>query len=49
MATNKDFLQVVASENKHTFVSTGMTSIEEIEEVIEIFNAKNCPITLLHP
>ena len=48
MATNKDFLKVVASENKHTFVSTGMTSIEEIEEVIEIFNAKNCPITLLH-
>ena len=25
-----------------------MTSIEQIEEVIEIFNAKKCPITLLH-
>ena len=48
MATNKEFLEVVASENKHTFVSTGMTTLEQIEDIIEIFKSKNCPFTLLH-
>ena len=48
MATNKEFIKVVASEQKHTYVSTGMTSIEEIEEIVEIFKAYNCPITLMH-
>ena len=48
MATNKPFLEVVASEKKHTFVSTGMTSMEEIEECVKIFKKHSCPITLLH-
>ncbi len=48
MATNKPFLEVVASEKKQTFVSTGMTSIEEIEECVKIFKKHSCPITLLH-
>ncbi len=48
MATNKEFLKVVASEQKPTFVSTGMTTIEEIEDVVEIFKEYNCPITLMH-
>jgi len=48
MATNKPFLEVVASEKKQTFVSTGMTSIEEIEECVKIFKSHSCPITLLH-
>ena len=48
MATNIPFLEVVASEKKHTFVSTGMTSLEEIEKCINIFNKYDCPITLLH-
>ena len=48
MATNKSFLEVVASEKKHTFLSTGMTSMEQIEESIDIFKKNECPITLLH-
>ena len=48
MATNIPFLEVVASEKKHTFVSTGMTSLQEIEKCINIFNKYDCPITLLH-
>ena len=48
MATNKDFLQVVASEQKQTFISTGMTTIEEIKGIVEIFKENNCPYTLLH-
>ena len=48
MATNIPFLEIVASEKKHTFVSTGMTSLEEIEKCINIFKKYDCPITLLH-
>ena len=48
MATNKDFLEVVASEKKKTFVSTGMTKIEEIEEIVKIFKKHDCPLILLH-
>ncbi len=48
MATNREFLKVVASEQKPTYVSTGMTSIEEIGEIVEIFKEYSCPITLLH-
>ena len=33
---------------KHSLVSTGMTKIEEIDEIVEIFKRHNCPITLLH-
>ncbi len=48
MATNREFLELVASEGKKTLVSTGMTSTEKIQEVVDIFNSHNCPITLLH-
>ena len=48
MATNKEFCKLVASEGKKSFVSTGMMSIKNIQEVIEIFNSENCPITLMH-
>ncbi len=48
MVTHKEFLEVVASEKKPTFISTGMTSLEEIENVVEIFKKNNCPFTLLH-
>ena len=48
MATNKEFLEIVASERKHTFISTGMTSMEQIQNIVEIFNSKSCPFTLLH-
>ena len=48
MATNLEFVEHVAKEQKPTFVSTGMTTLDEIEEVVEIFEKQNCPITLMH-
>ena len=48
MATNLEFVEHVAKEQKPTFVSTGMTTIEEIQQVVEIFKKHNCPITLMH-
>tara|TARA_B100000575_G_scaffold281503_1_gene272224 strand:+ start:438 stop:1304 length:867 start_codon:yes stop_codon:yes gene_type:complete len=48
MATNLEFVEHVAKEQKPTFVSTGMTTINEIEQVVDIFKRNNCKITLMH-
>ena len=48
MATNLEFVEHVAKEGKPTFVSTGMTTLEEIDNVVEIFKSHNCKITLMH-
>ena len=48
MATNLEFVEHVAKEGKPTFVSTGMTILEEIDNVVEIFKSNNCKITLMH-
>ena len=48
MATNHEFLKLVASEKKHTFMSTGMMNLNEIKESLDIFQGENCPVTLLH-
>jgi N-acetylneuraminate synthase len=41
-------LKLIASEKKRTFISTGMSTLEEIDEVVRIFNDANCPFELMH-
>lgn len=41
-------LKLIASEKKRTFISTGMSTIEEIDEVVNIFNDASCPFELMH-
>lgn len=48
MLTYKPLLEMVADERKHTFISTGMSSLEEIEDAVNIFRKKNCPFELMH-
>ena len=48
MAINKPFLKLVASEKKPTFVSTGMMEIDNIDEVVSIFEHYQCPLMLMH-
>jgi len=48
MVTNTDFLEKVASEGKHTFVSTGMCTMETIDKAVKIFKSAGCPFTLFH-
>jgi len=48
MLTNRELLRVVAEEKKHTFISTGMSTIDEIKEAVSIFKQKNCPFELQH-
>ena len=48
MATNLEFIKEVASEKIHTFISTGMMNLKEIDEAVNIFKEKKCEFTLLH-
>ncbi len=48
MLGHKPFLAEVASEKKRTFISTGMATLEEIDEVVSLFRKANCPFELLH-
>jgi N-acetylneuraminate synthase len=41
-------LRETAKDGKKTFISTGMSKLEEIDEVVEIFTKANCPIELMH-
>jgi N-acetylneuraminate synthase len=41
-------LKLIASEKKRTFISTGMSTLEEIDEVVKIFKDADCPFELMH-
>lgn len=43
-----ELLKEIASEGKHTFISTGMSTFEEIDKAVQIFRDANCPFELMH-
>lgn len=46
--TNLPLLEMIAEEGRYTFISTGMSTMEEIERAVDLFRAKNCPFELMH-
>ena len=48
MLGHKPLLREIASEGKKTFISTGMATLEEIDEVVNMFQQAKCPIELMH-
>ncbi|MEM3172630.1 MAG: N-acetylneuraminate synthase family protein [Candidatus Nitrosotenuis sp.] len=48
MLTHSKLLDTIAEERKYTFISTGMSTIEEIRLAVEIFRNHNCPFELQH-
>ena len=48
MIVYEDLLKMIAKEGKHTFVSTGMTTYDDIQKAVDIFRAANCPFELMH-
>ena len=48
MLVNLELLKMVAEEKKHTFISTGLSTLEDIEKAVDIFKEKNCPFELMH-
>jgi N-acetylneuraminate synthase len=41
-------LKLIASEGKKTYVSTGMSTLDELDAVVKIFKDANCPFELMH-
>jgi N-acetylneuraminate synthase len=48
MIVSQELLSEVASEGRHTFISTGMSSERDIDRAVEIFRKKKCPFELMH-
>ena len=48
MIVDHNFLNEVAKRNKHTFISTGMSSEKDIDTAVNIFKKNNCPFELMH-
>ena len=48
MLTNHKLLEVIAKERKSTFISTGMSTMDEIRDAIRIFKKYECPFSLQH-
>ncbi len=48
MLTNIPLLKTIAEEQKHTFVATGMSTMEEIRTAVNIMKENNCPFELMH-
>jgi len=48
MIVYSDLLKMIAAEGKHTFISTGMTTYNDIDMAVEIFEKVNCPYELMH-
>lgn len=48
MIVYEDLLREVASEKKHTFISTGMSRAADIDRAVGIFRSAGCPFELMH-
>lgn len=48
MLTHDELLETIAEEGKHTFISTGMSTVEQIEHAVSIFEKADCAYELMH-
>ena len=48
MLTVRPLVEEIASERRYTFVSTGMSTLADIDNVVEIFRSHDCPFELMH-
>ena len=48
MIVYPELLSMIAEEGRHTFISTGMSTYEDIQRAIDIFEDAGCPFELMH-
>ena len=48
MVSHRPLLEMVAEEKVHTYISTGMHSMDEIAAAVDIFESHGCPYELMH-
>jgi len=46
--TNIPLLKYIANQKKMTFISTGMSTWDDIDKAVNIFNLEECPFILMH-
>ncbi len=48
MTIHPELLRMIAKEGKHTFISTGMCTYDDIQKAVDIFRAEDCSFELMH-
>ena len=48
MLVHKKLLETIAEEGKHTFISTGMSTMKDISKAVKIFKTHDCSFELMH-
>jgi len=48
MLTNKKVLEEIAKQGKLTFISTGLSTLEQIDNAVNVFVKYKCPYVLMH-
>lgn len=48
MLIHEKLLKTIAEEEKYTFISTGMSTMKQIENAVKIFRKFKCPFELMH-
>ena len=48
MIVYEELLKMIAKEGKHTFISTGMTTYDDIKKAVDIFDEAGCSFELMH-
>ena len=48
MVVYDDLLKIIAEEGKHTFISTGMSTYNDIDKAVDIFTKAGCSFELMH-
>ena len=48
MLTNYELAKTIAKDKIKTFISTGMSTLDEIDKTVEIFKKENCKFELMH-
>jgi N-acetylneuraminate synthase len=48
MIVYPDLLKMIAEEGKHTFISTGMSTYDDVQKAVDIFKEAGCSFELMH-
>ena len=48
MIIDLNLLDEIANRKKHTFISTGMSTIDDIDKAVNLFKKKKCSFELMH-
>ena len=48
LLTHVEMLEAMARTGTHTFLGTGMSTLEEVDRAVAVFRKHDCPFTLMH-